>query len=175
MAPQPFVELGVGLLFLHLKHLAHTCRGIGKLHLAEHQAPVEVVPVLDAVGAVDERAQLAELLPVVTRHLLRHKLLGVQVLLDGYEYLVGVDGLDEIVGYLAADSLVHYVLLLAFGNHYHGSLRLPLLYQRECLQAGKARHVLVEYYEVERLGHGHVESVAAVVGRYHIVAAVAEK
>ena len=97
------------------------------------------------------------------------------MLLYGYKYLVGVHRLDEVVGNLAAYSLVHYIFFFALGNHYHGRLRLPLLYQSESLKPGKSRHILVEYYQVERLGHGHVERVAPVVRSHDVVAAVAQK
>ena len=44
----------------------------------------------------------------------------VEVLLEGEENLVGIDGLDEVVGYLGTDGLIHYILLFTFGHHDDG-------------------------------------------------------
>ncbi len=99
----------------------------------------------------------------------------MEVFLYGDENLVWIYRLDEIVGYLASDGLIHDVFFLALGNHYHGRLGMTLFDDSEGLEAGEAGHILVEYDEVEWLGVGHVESVAAVVGCDYIITLVAQK
>ncbi len=95
--------------------------------------------------------------------------------LDGYENLVGIDGLDEVVGDLAAYSLVHDVFFLALGNHYHGCLRVLLLEELKRFQSRESRHVLVEDNEVERSGGCHVEGVAPVVCGSNVVSSVPQE
>ena len=99
----------------------------------------------------------------------------MQVLLYGYKYLIRIDRLYEIVGNLAAHCLIHDILFLTFSDHYHRDVRKTLLYHRQSLETGESRHILIENNEVEWLGKGHVESVAAIIGRGHIVALVSQK
>ena len=44
----------------------------------------------------------------------------MDILLQGQQDLIGVDGLDEVVGNLLSDGLVHDVLFLALGDHNDG-------------------------------------------------------
>ena len=60
-------------------------------------------------------------------HRLSDNLLAVDVLLQRQQYLVGIDGLDEVVGNLLADSLVHDVFLLTLCHHDDRHLRCHLL------------------------------------------------
>ena len=79
------------------------------------------------------------------RHLCLY-LATVDVLLERQQYLVGVDGLDKVVGNLLSDGLFHDVLFLALGNHDHGQRGMQLLDALESLQTAKARHLLVKQY-----------------------------
>ncbi len=99
----------------------------------------------------------------------------MQVLFYRYQNLIGIDRLYEIVGNLATHSLIHNIFLLALGNHNHRRLRQALLQFREGFESGKSRHVLVEDNKVERLGKGHIERVASVIGSDKLVALVPEK
>ena len=99
----------------------------------------------------------------------------MQVLLDGQQDLHRVDRLDEVVGDLAADGLVHDVLFLALGNHDDGHIGL---HDFDALQGHKAadtRHVLVEDDEVEDLAAQGIEGVTSVGDRFHLVALVLEE
>ena len=93
------------------------------------------------------------------------------VLLQGEEYLLWVDRLDEIVRYFLAYSLVHDVLLLALGDHHDGCLGLYLLDTLQRLKAADARHHLVEKYKVKGLTLTQFRGVKAVIGYYNIVTA----
>lgn len=72
----------------------------------------------------------------------------VDILFQRQQNLIGVDGLDQIVGYFAADGLVHDVFLLAAGYHDHGSGRLNLLDLLQGFESGDAWHHLVEQDKV---------------------------
>ena len=99
----------------------------------------------------------------------------MQVLLDRHKYLVGIHGLDQVVGNVVAYSLVHDVLFLALGDHDYGRLRRYLLDTLQSLKSGKTGHVLVENYHVEMARLHELEGVVAVVHRYWFVAFRAEK
>ncbi len=86
----------------------------------------------------------------------------MDVLLQGEEDLVGVDGLDEIVGNLRPYGLVHDVFLLALGDHDNGCCRLYLLDVLQCFETAQARHHLVEKYQVEGLLPALVDGIGAV-------------
>ncbi len=94
----------------------------------------------------------------------------MDVLLYRQEYLVGVDGLDEVVGYLCSDGLIHDVFLLALRHHDHGRGRLDVLYLLKGLQTAQSRHLLVEQYEVESVLGTLLYGIAAVAHGAHIVA-----
>ena len=86
----------------------------------------------------------------------------MDVLLERQENLVGVDGLDEIVGYLGADGLVHDVFFLALGTHYHRCGRLYVLDLLQCLQTAESWHHLVKQDEVEGLLAALLDGVGSV-------------
>ena len=100
--------------------------GTGKTLLAKAVAGEAGVPFFSLsgsdfvemfVGHLERGRDAAELRTVVGGGLLGHQLLLVHVLLDREQHLVGVDGLDEVVGDLRPHGLVHDVLLLALGDH----------------------------------------------------------
>ena len=59
------------------------------------------------------------LLVLVLRHFVLY-LMAVDVFLQGQQDLVGIDGLDQIVGNLLADGLFHDILLFTLGHHDDG-------------------------------------------------------
>ena len=94
----------------------------------------------------------------------------MNVFLDGEKYLIGVYGLDEVVGNLRAHRLIHNVLLLALGHHNHGRKGTHLLDKRKCFKARHTRHHLVEDDEIVVGAACHLDSVEAVVAALHLVA-----
>jgi len=152
----------VSLLLLHGQHLLHAAVGFRELQLPCHEAAIDFHPVIDAAGVVDEHTHLSEVLLVGGLRLFRDNLALVDVLLQRQQDLRGVHGFDEVVGNLAADGLVHDVLLLALGDHHHGCRGRHLLDALQRLQAAEARHVLIEEDEVVGLLAATVDGVEAV-------------
>ena len=99
----------------------------------------------------------------------------MDVLLQRQQYLVGVDGLDEVVGNLLADSLVHDVFLLALGHHHHRHLRRHFLDAFQGLQTAQARHHLVEQYQVESSFLTFLNGIGAIAYRHDFVAFLFQK
>ena len=94
----------------------------------------------------------------------------VEVLFDGEEELVGVDGLDEVVGYLRADGLVHDVLFLALRHHDDGRGGLYVFDLPKCLQSRQSGHHLVEQNQVECLATAGFDGVDTIADRHDFVA-----
>ncbi len=127
-----FVEAAeelVGFFLLRLEYVVY----VVVLRCGEFQVPVDqflvkFYPLVGVHTVGEAHTYVAELLLVAEGGLLAHQSACLGVLLDRKEYLVGVDGLDEIVGYLAAEGLVHNVFLFALGNHYYRHARVEALY-----------------------------------------------
>lgn len=62
-------------------------------------------------------------------------LTAVEVLLDGEEYLVGIDGFYEVVGNAVADGLVHDVFFFGLCDHDYGDFGVPLVDDVEGFEA----------------------------------------
>jgi hypothetical protein len=90
-------------------------------------------------------------------------LLGVDVLLDREQHLVGIHGFDEVVGDLRPDGLVHDVLLLALGDHDDRSSGAYFLDFRQGFESCHTRHHLVQDDEVVVALRRHVDRVVSVV------------
>ena len=155
-------ELQVGLLLLHAQHVAHAALGVLKLQLPADEVAIDFLPVVDGLGFVDEHGDAAELLLIARGGHLGDNLATVDVLLQREQNLVGVDGLDEVVGDFRADGLVHDVLLLALGDHDDGCAGRDLLDEVQRLQPAEAGHVLVEQDEVVGGLAATVDGIAAV-------------
>ena len=98
----------------------------------------------------DLHGNLLKLLLILALRHLGFQFSAVNVLLQREQDLIGIDGLDEIVGYLLADGLIHDILFLALGDHHHGGGRRQLFDALQRLQTAEARHLLVEQHQVER-------------------------
>ena len=170
-----FGERAVGLLLLHTQHVGHAGFGVGEREFPSHQRVVELIPVIDGACHGYLLADAHKLLLIVACGFLRHQRLAVQVFLDGKQNLHRVHRLNQIVGNLAADSLIHDVFLLAFRNHNHGHIGLRNLDLLQRLQSADARHILIENDEVEILLRYGVECVATVGHCGHFVAFVLQK
>jgi len=99
----------------------------------------------------------------------------VDVLLDREQHLIGIHGLDEVVGDLRSHGLVHDVLLLALGDHDDGCRRAHLLDLGQGFESGHTGHHLVEDNQVVGPFGGHVYRVVSVVAGVHLVAFLREK
>ena len=148
-----------------------------QLQLPIDQLAVGAYPVLRRAGILYHHGQVGKGLAVAGLRHLAHNLLLVDVLLQRQQYLVGVDGLNQVVGYLRADGLLHDVLLLALGDHHygHGRRHAALLDARQRLQAAQARHVLVKQHQVEGLLAAEVDGVGSVGSLHHLVAFLLQK
>ena len=99
----------------------------------------------------------------------------MDVLLQRQQNLRGIDGLDEVVGNLGADGLVHDVLLLALGAHHNGRGGLYLLDILERFESAETGHHLIEEDEVEGFLTAFFNGVVAVADGYHFVAFLLEE
>ena len=105
-----------------------------QLQLPAGEGALNGHPLLDGAGGVDHIGNVGELLTVGRIGVFLHDLALVDMLLEAEQYLAGIDGLDEIVGNLLTDGLLHNMLLLRLGDHHHrqsGVYGLDLL---QCLQ-----------------------------------------
>ena len=171
-------ELGeavVGLLLLHLQHLGHVAVGAAKLQFPVHEPPVGVHPVGVRAAPGYLAGQRGELLLVAALRHLGEYFVAVDVLLQRQENLVRVHRFYQVVGYLRADGLVHYVLLFALGDHHHRHGGQDVLNLLERLKAAQAGHHLVEQHEVEVVFAALVDCVGAVGHRHHLVSLLFEE
>ena len=122
-----FAKASVSLLLLHIEHLRHLRIGSAELQFPAYQPLVNIDPVLPRATVHNLHRQLLELLLITGLHRLRHDFAAMDILLQRQQYLVGVDGFDQIVSYLLADGLVHDVFLFALRHHHDGNLRSYLL------------------------------------------------
>ena len=99
----------------------------------------------------------------------------MDVLLQRKENLDGVDRLDEIVGNLGSDGLVHDVLLLALRHHDDGRGRLNLLDALQSLQSRETRHHLIKKHQVKGVATALLDGIGSIADRYHLVAFLFEK
>ena len=136
---------------------------------------IDLEPFIDGAGAVDLHAELAEVLLIGGLGHLVDYLALVDVLLERKQDLRGVYGLDEVVGDLGPDGLLHDVLLLALGDHDHGCRGGDFLDAAQCLEPAQPGHVLVEQDEVEGGLGAAVEGIVAVRYGLHLVAFLLEE
>ena len=165
-----FEELGVRLLLLALQDLCHSRVGYGlQLNFPVHQLLVQVYPVFEAVHHGQVHRDLPEFLLVVRGRLFGNQPAYVQVLFQAEQDLVWIHGLDQVIGDLRADGLLHDVFLLALGDHDHGKIGKFFLDLREGFQAGQSGHVLVQENDVEALLANAFNGVRTIGAGYHLV------
>jgi len=108
-----------------------------------HKALVNIHPVLPRATIHYLHRYLLEVLLILALGNLCLDGLAMDILLERKQNLIGIDGLDEIVGYLLSDGLLHNVLLFALGNHHHRYRRVNLLEFSQGFQTAYSRHLLV--------------------------------
>ena len=165
-----FGKTTVGLLLLHLQHLGHLRVGSREFQLPAHQPLVDIGPVGPCATVHNLHGELLELLLIAALHGLGDDFLAMDVLLECQQDLVGVDRLDEVVGYLLSDGLVHDVFLLALGHHDHRGLWRYLLDALQGFQSAQSRHHLVEQHQVEGAVGTLLDGIGAIGDRHHLVA-----
>ena len=165
-----FRKTAIGFFLLHLQHLRHLRVGGAQLQLPAHQTLVDVNPLVPCAAVHNLHRQLLELLLVARLHGLRHYLAPVDVLLQRQQYLIGVDRLDQVVGNLLSDGLIHDVLLLTLRHHHHRQLRSQFLDALQGFQSREAGHHLVEQHQVETTLAAFLDGVGSVRYRHHLVA-----
>ncbi len=176
VAAHELAELLIGFGFLVGQHLLDALvGGFRKIDLPVGQLAVQRTPVAEGLGHLQRRGDASEFRTVVGRGLLGDELLLVDVLLDREQHLIGVHGLDEVVGDLRADGLVHDVLLLALGHHDDGRGGAHLLDLGERFESRHAGHHFVEDYQVVGPFGSHVDRVVAVVAGVYFVALLFEE
>ena len=92
--PKAIISLGL----LHLEHLRHATVGAAQLQFPVNQSFVHVHPIIPSTTVVYLHADLHEVLLITALRHLTLYLPAVDILLKRQKDLVGVDGLDEIVG-----------------------------------------------------------------------------
>ena len=146
-----------------------------ELQLPVHEVLVHLGPVFVGGSVVYLHGYAAHILLVTGIDSLGDDILLVDVLLQRQQYLVGVDRLDEVVGNLGADGLVHDVLLLALGHHHHRHGGLHLLDERQRLESREARHILIEQDKVIVAFAATIQRITSVGRRVHLVVLSLEK
>ena len=167
---------GVRLFLLQAEHFAHRRVGIlFQLQLPSDQAAVEVFPRFGVARIVHLQGDLRKVLPITGLGLLLHNLTLVDILLQREENLHRIDRLEEVVGNLRPDGLVHQVFGLVFRDHHHGKRGTDGLDLAEGFQSGESGHVFVEQDEVVITFLAEVDGIAAVGSGGDFVAALFEE
>ena len=138
---------------LHGQHLSHLTISCNQLLFPICKTAIDFFPVIERASIVNLHPNLSELLLIIGLSDLGHDFLLVDVLLQGQQYLSGIDRFDKVVGNLTANGLIHNVLLFALGNHNHRNCGKNFLNAGKRFQAIDTRHVLVKKNKViGRLG-----------------------
>ena len=165
----------VGFFLLHGEHLGHLTVGSGEFEFPMHQAAVDIHPILPCATVHDCHGNALEVLLITRLGDFGDYLLAVDILLERKEYLVGIDGLDEIIGYLRPDGLIHNVFLLTLGDHHHWHGRRHFLDALEGLQPTYSGHHLVEEDKVETPFTAKVDGVVTIAYGDYLVAFLFQK
>ena len=160
----------VRILLLHLQHLRHVTVSGTQFQFPVYKSLIHIRPVLPRLTVEDLHGDLLEVLLILTLRHLRLDLPAVDVLLQCQQDLVGVHGLDQVVGNLLADGLFHDVLLLTLRHHDHREGRLQFLDAAQRLQSVQSRHLFVEQHQVEVMLFAQVDGIAAVGDGHHLIA-----
>ena len=97
------------------------------------------------------------------------ELMLVDVILDGEQHLIGIDGLDDVIGDFRTDGFVHDILLFAFGNHDYGGGGTHLLDLGKRFETRHAGHHFVEDDQVIGAVADHVDRIVTVVAGIDVI------
>ena len=130
---------------------------------------VHLFPVIDGLAVHNLHHQPLIVLPVTSLGHLGDNLLAMYILFQREEYLMRIDWLDEIIGYLGSNRLVHDILLLALCHHHHGRGGRNLLDTLQGFQSCESRHHLIEQDKVERTLPTLFYRIGSVAHRHHLI------
>ena len=171
VAAHKLAKFIVRLALLVRQHLLDTLvRRIAELDLPADNLLIDRAPLLKRTSRANLRRNASKLGTIVGRSLLSHKLLLVDVLLNREKHLIGIDGLDEVVGNLRSDRLIHNILLLALGDHNDGRGGANLLDSGQGFESRNAGHHLVENYQIVALCRSHLDCVVSIVAGIDLIA-----
>ena len=170
MFPDEFGKAEVGFLFLHREHLGHAAFRTAQFQFPVHEAFIDTHPVLPGLTVHDLHGYLLEVLLILVLCHLCLYFLAVNVLLQCQEYLIGIDGLDQVVGNLLADGLFHDIFLFALGHHHHGGRGMDFLDALQGFQTADTWHLLVQQHQVVVVLPTEVDGVSAIRDRRHLIA-----
>ena len=162
-------------MFLHLQHLHHTAICAAKLQLPMHQALVDIHPVLPRATIHYLHGYLLEVLLILRLGNLCFDGLAMDVLLERKQNLIGVHGLDEIVGYLLSNGLLHDVFLFALGYHHHRYRRVYLLEYAQGFKSAYSRHLLVEQHQIEVTLTALIDGIGTVANSHDFITFLLEE
>ena len=97
------------------------------------------------------------------------------MLLYEQQNLAWIYWLDDIIGNLTADSLIHNILLLGLSDHNHWRGRADILYQRQGLKACHTGHHLVKDNHIVGVLGNHIYSIVTVVAGINHATAILER
>ena len=135
-----------------------------------HQPSIHFHPVVERTAFLYLHRDIHEVLLIARLRYFRYNLALVDVLLQRQQYLHRVHRLDQVVGNLRTNGLVHNVLFFALRAHHHWRCRSNLLDALQRLESCQAWHHLVEHHQVERLLLALLDGVGAVRHCHHFVA-----
>ena len=134
-----------------------------------HEFLIYLYPILPGSAVHNLHGYLLELLLILCLRYLRLDFLTVDVFLQRQQNLVGIHGLDQVVGNLLADGLVHDILLLALGHHHHGQGGVYLLDALQGLKTAETWHLLIKQHQIEMVLTTEVDGIGAVAHRHHVI------
>ena len=142
----------VGLSLLRREYLVDiVVIGGAQFQVPVHQFAIQLHPLVVSQPSRQFHSYLAKLLLIRHRAAFALQSPGIGVLLDGQQYLIGVDRLDKIVADLPAEGFIHDVLLLALGYHDNRNLGVARLNLCKGVKAAQSRHILVKKHNVYTL------------------------
>lgn len=160
---------------LHLEKFLHLWVAFLELELPVHQTAIELLPLFYREAVAHLSAELCELLPVVHHRGFVDDGALVEVLLQRQEELIWIDGLDQVIGDLPADGLVHQLLLFALSDHDDGHEGAKFFDSLQGVEARQAGHVFVEEDQVEGLALDGLDGIGSAQDGRHFVALVLEE
>jgi len=96
-------------------------------------------------------------------------------LLQAEEHLVGVDGLYQVVGDLAADGIVHEIFGLVLGDEHDGGLLVRLFDLGKCFETRDPGHGLVQENHVDLVLFYKIDRIETVGEGLYFIAFILEE